>query len=289
MPDSHINRIRRIIQHALRDTSVHAEFERFGAAVDGGKMLRGRLVLDVGSAARTAAAALDRLGAAVELLHGASLLHDDVVDGGTRRRHEPAVWVSEGAKAAVLLGDLMMAAALGLVREAGAQHLDLMTRTLKEMCDAEAEQEFSRHAHLGSWDDCVRIARRKTGSLFGFAAACAAGDNTALAEALNAAGRDLGTAYQLADDMLDAATGPAPTDKSLGTDAASGKLTAVRASALAGIDPARTIADLLANALNALTATPPVQQAWRRYTAAHIQPVIEQFTGAPLDLPSASC
>jgi geranylgeranyl pyrophosphate synthase len=148
------------------------------------------------------------------------------------------------------------------------------------MCDAEAEQEFSRNAHLDSWDDCVRIARRKTGSLFGFAAACAAGDDTALAAALESAGRDLGTAYQLADDMLDTHEDPTLAGKSLGTDAATGKLTAVGASTVAGVDPAVVIASLLDSAEAVLADWPDVQSRWRDYVTNTIQPLVDQFTGA---------
>jgi len=201
------------------------------------------------------------------------------VDGGTERRHAPALWVSEGTKAAVLIGDLMLSVALSLVEKAGAQHLSVLMRALREMCDSEAEQEFSRNVHLDSWADCVRIARRKTGSLFGFAATCAGGTDTALADALEHAGRDLGTAYQLADDMLDAQVDPTLAGKSLGTDAATGKLTAVGASAVEGIDPAIVIAELLNSAEAHLADWPKVQTRWRDYVAAMIQPLIDQFTG----------
>ncbi len=243
-------------------------------------MLRGRLVLQVGAANGTADQSLSRLAAAVELLHGASLLHDDVVDGGTERRHAPALWVSEGTKAAVLIGDLMLSVALLIVEQEAARHLPVLIRALREMCDAEAEQEFSRNAHLDSWEDCVRIARQKTGSLFGFAAACASGNDSALANALELAGRDLGTAYQLADDMLDVHADPTLAGKSLGTDAATGKLTAVGASSVAGVDPSDAIAALLDSAEAALSEWPAVQEKWRDYVAHTIQPLVDQFTRA---------
>ncbi|MBL7076287.1 MAG: polyprenyl synthetase family protein [Kiritimatiellae bacterium] len=278
MADKDTTIIRTTIAEALGQTSVREEFERFGASVDGGKMLRGRLVLQIGSSNGTAETSLCRLAAAVELLHGASLLHDDVVDGGTERRHAPALWVSEGTKAAVLIGDLMLSVALTLVEKEGAQHLAVLMRALREMCDAEAEQEFSRNAHLDSWDDCVRIAQHKTGSLFGFAAACAGGRDTDLADALEQAGRDLGTAYQLADDMLDAHVDPALAGKSLGTDAATGKLTAVGASVVAGINPSIVIAGLLDSAEASLSDWPDVQARWRDYVATTIQPLVDQFT-----------
>ena len=280
IPDCSIEQIRAVIEKAMGQTSLRGEIERFGAAVDGGKMLRGRLVLEVGRAAGATETQLKQLAAALELLHGASLMHDDIVDGGTERRHRDAMWISEGTKAAVLIGDLMLSVALGLVQAGNAARIPVLTRVLAEMCDAEAEQEFASGAHLDSWEDCVRIARRKTGSLFGLAAACAAGSDAALATALESAGRDLGTAYQLADDMLDVSPDPAlVTGKSLGTDAATGKLTAASASAIEGTDPGAVIADLLASAEEALTEWPAVQQAWRDFVGRTIQPVINQFTG----------
>ena len=142
MPDCNIEQIRAVIAKAMGQTSLREEIERFGAAVDGGKMLRGRLVLEVGRAAGTTETQLEQLAAAVELLHAASLMHDDIVDGGTERRHRDAMWISEGTKAAVLIGDLMLSVALGLVQAGNAARIPMLTHALAEMCDAEAEQEY---------------------------------------------------------------------------------------------------------------------------------------------------
>jgi geranylgeranyl diphosphate synthase type I len=280
MPDCSLSGIKAAIAEAMRQTSMAEDIDRLGAAVDGGKMLRGRLVTAIGATTGMTRNRLCRLGAAVELLHGASLLHDDIVDGGTERRHTEALWVSEGTKAAVLVGDLMLSVAMTLIQAEQPARLPTLIRTLKEMCEAEAEQEFCSDTHLDSWEDCLRIARHKTGSLFGLAAACAAGADDTLADALERAGRDIGTAYQLADDMLDVHADPAPTGKSLGTDAATGKVTAATASALEGIDPVTVIADLLDSAEGALADWPEVQQGWRSYVDRAIQPLIEHFTSA---------
>lgn len=167
-----------------------------------------------------------RAGAAVEMLHAASLLHDDIVDGGTRRRGAPALWVSEGARAAVILGDLLMSLAVECIQETLPDRIPLLVATFREMCEAEVEQEFSLLGDDASWARCLSIARRKTGSLFGFAVACAGGDDARLTDALRHTGYALGTAYQLADDFLDTAPDPAAADKTLGTDQLGGKLTA---------------------------------------------------------------
>lgn len=124
----------------------------------------------------------------------------------------------------------------------------------------------------------MRIARCKTGSLFGFAAACAAGSDERLADALERAGSNLGTAYQLADDLLDVCPDPTATGKSLGTDAASGKLTAATVCAAGGPDPAVAIEALLLSAYEELGEWPRVQERWQAYVSHIVEPVIHTFT-----------
>ncbi len=277
--DQDLDAVRGVIMDALRETSLKEEIDRFGSTVSGGKMLRANLVIAVGESSTVSHDALCRLGAAIELLHAASLLHDDIIDGGVERRSTAALWVSDGTKAAVLVGDLLLSIALGLVHESAPERLPSLVRALHEMCDGEAEQEFHSETEPHSWEGCVRIARRKTGSLFGLAAACAGGTDAALAAALERAGRDLGTAYQLADDMLDTCEDPALAGKSVGTDALSGKLTAATASVAAGIDPDTAINELLISAERELSDWPTVQEHWRGYVDGIIRPLVEHFTG----------
>ena len=277
--DQSLDSVRTVITDALRGTSLKEEVDRFGSTVSGGKMLRARLVLTVGESSGVSNAALYRLGAAIELLHAASLLHDDIIDGGVERRSTPALWVSDGTKAAVLVGDLLLSIALGLVQDSASERIPALVTALREMCDGEAEQEFCSGAELDSWEGCVRIARRKTGSLFGLAAACAGGADDALVAALERAGNDLGTAYQLADDMLDTCDDSELAGKSLGTDALTGKLTAATASEATGIDPDTVIDELLSSAERELTRWPHVQQQWNAYVDGVIRPLVRQFTG----------
>src|ERR1035437_8608436 len=239
--DDRLNEVQRIVRDTLQRTSLRGHVARFAPSVGGGKMLRARLILRIGHVADVPRSVLCRTAAAVEMLHAASLLHDDIVDGGTRRRGEPALWVSEGTRAAVLLGDLLVSLAAEEVQNALPSHLPMLVATLHEMCDAQAEQEFCDADADLSWDHCVGIARRKTGALFGFAAACAGGSQPERAEALRRAGYALGTAYQLADDLLDACPAPLVADKSLGTDFATGKLTAATAFTTGGADPRSAI------------------------------------------------
>jgi geranylgeranyl diphosphate synthase type I len=252
--------------------------DRFGGDISGGKMLRARLVLHVAPAAGVPRPAQCRAAAAVEMLQSASLLHDDVVDGGTERRGRPALWVSEGAKAAVLVGDLLVGQAVGFIQGAMPDVMPVLVSTMQEMCDAEVEQEFRLFHEDASWSRCVGIARRKTGSLFGLAARCAAGADPDLAKVLLDAGYAIGTAYQLADDLLDTSRDAGWAGKSLGTDARTGKLTAASSCRGGGPDPAEYVANLLQTAGRDLDRWPAVNAAWTQYAERVVAPVIEQFT-----------
>ncbi len=269
--------VRAQIWTLLKQTALQPYAERFRATLDGGKLLRSRLVQALAGATRQPARLQVHAGAAVEMLHAASLLHDDVVDGGTRRRGAPALWVSEGARAAVILGDLLMSLAVESIQQALPDRIPLLVATFREMCEAEAEQEFSLLGDDASWDRCVSIARRKTGSLFGFAAACAGGDDERLTAALRHAGYALGTAYQLADDLLDASPDPAAADKTLGTDRLGGKLTAASVAPEDAPPIPEAIAALLQDALAPLTPWPVVEQACRTYIADHLSPLIARY------------
>jgi len=252
---------------------------RFQATLEGGKMLRARLVQDLGIAAGQPEQVRVCAGAAVEMLHAASLLHDDIVDGGTRRRGVPALWVTEGARAAVILGDLLMSLAVECVQQTLPDRIPLLVATFREMCEAEAEQEFALFGDDVSRERCISIARRKTGSLFGFAARCAAGTDDTLGVALLRSGTALGTAYQLADDLLDEREDVADAGKTLGSDQRDNKLTATVFRFPGQPDPAAHIKRLLQEADAELEAWPAVQAAWQRYAADVIRPVILSFTG----------
>jgi len=273
--------VREHVWMLLRQTALAPCAERFRPTLDGGKLLRARLVLALGSATRVPDAVLIRAGAAVEMLHAASLLHDDVVDGGTQRRGVPAVWVSEGTRDAVILGDLLMSLAVDCIQAALPDRIPLLVATFREMCEAEAEQEFSLLDADASWGRCVSIARRKTGSLFGFAAACAGSEDARLTAALREAGYAIGTAYQLADDLLDASPDPAAADKTLGTDQLTGKLTAATANPGDAPPVQEAITALLQDAQNQLAPWPLVQQTCSTYADHHLSPLLTRYLTLP--------
>lgn len=275
--DAGAREVRALIEKTICRTSLKSIVNRCGHVSGGGKMLRARLILCVGPAAGVARPVLLGTGAAVEMLQSASLLHDDVVDGGTERRGKPAFWVKEGSKASVLLGDLLVSQAVGHVQSLLPEVMPVLVATLQEMCDAEVEQEFHITSEAGPWEQSVSIARRKTGSLFGLAACCAGGKDVRLSQALRRAGYAVGTAYQLADDLLDTGNDPVLAGKTLGTDALSDKITAATSWRAGGQDPIAYIEELLRASGEELAAWPDVQAAWEQYAGQVIGPVIQSF------------
>ncbi|MDP2989028.1 MAG: polyprenyl synthetase family protein, partial [Kiritimatiellota bacterium] len=279
LPSDGLDAVQAMIMDSLRQTSLAPMIEELSGAIGGGKMLRARLALKVGAATSAPCDTLLRAAAAVEMVHAASLLHDDVIDGGVLRRGIPSFWKKKSVSGAILLGDLLVCKAVQMLDGIENGRLGgMLVRLAGEMCDAEAEQELvtgGSATRLGvasgkawvtergaSWEKCVSVARRKTGSLFAFAAAATDGSDEKRAEALLEAGYRIGTAYQLADDILDVRGTAVGDGKNLGQDALNGKRTSV--SAAGGTDtPARQhIAQLCADSSQLLVAWPPVQEAW---------------------------
>ncbi len=272
-----LDRILALVSEELRPTPLTRLTDGLSVVLGGGKMLRARLALRIGAALGVAEDLAARVGAAVELVHAASLLHDDVIDGGELRRGLPAFWRTYGVRGAILAGDLLLCKAYDLVRIPFAPascSLALVDLT-REMCETEIEQELLLRGVAATHEDALRLARGKTGSLFAFAA-CGAATEPALADALREAGYLAGTAYQLSDDILDVAGDVSLSGKSLGTDAERGKITAVTVNtrdtewALTWIDRAA------ADSATRLAAWPDVQAAWTRCWSAELAPAMER-------------
>jgi len=270
---------RGLMQATLSATTLQPRADEFAPFINGGKMLRATLVFRVGATTGAAETTLRHAAAAVEMIHAASLLHDDVIDGGTLRRGAPSFWVANGTSGAILLGDLLFFKAIHLVRavERGRLLNDFINLA-GEVCEAESEQELLRRRQPSHWREIVSIARRKTGGLFAFAALAAAGRSHDRQDALREAGYLLGTAYQLADDLLDVAGNPRVTGKTSGTDRARAKATA--ADVRSGVAIRRSVAALCRQSAAQLDDWPSVRRAWTAYLAGDILPTLHQFLQA---------
>jgi len=169
------------------------------------------------------------LAVAVELVHTATLLHDDVVDVGDMRRGAPAARCIYGNAASVFAGDWLLIQALRRVRNAGIDDLlDRLLDIIDEMILAESLQ-LERRGHMAAdVDSYFRVVEGKTASVFRWAlyAGGRAGNLAPqLCDALAAFGQDLGVAFQVIDDLLDFSGDEATTGKSLFTDLREGKMT----------------------------------------------------------------
>jgi geranylgeranyl pyrophosphate synthase len=269
--------VRQVMAASLAGTPLHFIVTDYEGLMGNGKMLRARLAFRVGPATGVPYRTLLNASAAVEMIHAASLLHDDVIDGGYLRRGAPSFWVERGIPGAILLGDLLLFKALDLI--CAVEEGRLMPRLVQltgEVCEAEAEQELVLRGTPSGWEQCVSIARRKTGALFAFIGyVCGAGDDL-LARALQESGYKAGTAYQLADDILDATGDPDAVGKTLGSDEARAKTTAAKAAARDRTDPVEAIENLCADSTRALRPWPAVQQAWDAYMAGDFRPTVDQ-------------
>lgn len=187
----------------------------------GAKRLRPRLVLGLGGLAGNFEPTLVALAAAAELIHSASLLHDDVVDTAGERRGRPTANRLHGNPRAVLGGDLVLSLAFVEVQHLAPAVTEAAVRVVAEMSRAallevDVRGDADLVASLGdpaaaraATDTWTAIAEGKTGALFGWcgAAPALAAYWPPLAARLDAFGRRFGVAFQLADDIFDVASG----------------------------------------------------------------------------------
>jgi len=281
--EKYLDEVRTLMADALSETVLRHLASDCKTLVAKGKMLRSRLTYRVGPAADVPHRTLLYAAAAVEMIHAASLLHDDVIDGGFLRRGVPTFWVERGVPGAILVGDLMLFKALDIVSEVEDSRLTRqLIKMTGEVCDAESEQELLLRNTEPTWENCVKIARRKTGALFAFSAYACGGDDEQLSAALLEAGYMIGTAYQLSDDVLDAKGSAAQSGKSHGSDSARSKTTAVTSNQDNQRDPLLYVESLGRRADDLLEPWPDVQAAWRDFMAKDMQPALLQNMQLPV-------
>ncbi|MBX5491707.1 MAG: polyprenyl synthetase family protein [Chloroflexi bacterium] len=190
----------------------------------GGKRLRPALVLLVGRLNHYAVDRLINLAVATELLHTATLLHDDVVDQATRRRGRPALHTQVGNKAAVLVGDYMYGKSAYFATATGSLRvMQLFADCVMLMCQGQIEEGTRRDDSYAdrSIETYFRTISSKTAALFVLACDAAAelsGASAGDAAALHRYGEQLGLAFQIIDDVLDIAGDEQTLGKAVGGD-----------------------------------------------------------------------
>jgi geranylgeranyl diphosphate synthase, type I len=264
-----ISRIRALVVPAMRAAvdTLDDEYMRLiaryqlgwctadGQPVEGGGGKAIRPTLAVLSAEAAGASSADGVppAIAIELVHNFSLLHDDVMDRDTERRHRPTGWVVYGEGQAILAGNAMLTLACEVLAETGAagqRSLPCLFGATQRLISGQSEDLRLEGAPSVDLDDVLRMEAGKTAALLSCAAsigAVAAGASAEMVDGLASFGHELGMAFQLVDDILGVTGDSAVTGKSSSSDVRAGKRSAPIVAALLGDgDPARRLAALLA-------------------------------------------
>ena len=195
----------------------------------GGKRMRPMLTLAGAEVVGYQGTRHHKLAAAVEFIHTATLLHDDVVDGSEQRRGKSAANIVFGNPATVLVGDFLFSRAFELMVEDGSlKVLKILSSASAIIAQGEVDQLTAQRRIETSEERYLHIIGAKTAALFAAAsriAAVVAESGEREERALDDYGRNLGIAFQLVDDAIDYDTGTAAMGKDRGDDFREGKMT----------------------------------------------------------------
>lgn len=220
------------------EIAIRAQVRDFDSAVEpyiayicntSGKRIRPALAILVGGALGEVSENHRKIGVILELIHMATLVHDDIIDGATARRSMPTANSKWGNALAVLLGDALFSHALTLATDFNS--IDIcrkVGKAAREVCQGEIIQTQRRFDLTLSKKDYFQVIEMKTGALFAAAtglSAAVSGLDVESEAKLAAYGMKLGTAYQIYDDCLDLVGSEEIVGKTLRTDLAKGKLT----------------------------------------------------------------
>jgi octaprenyl-diphosphate synthase len=239
-PASSLAKVAKLVQPHLEqvETRIAQQAAAFDPAIEGyvvyaigsrGKRLRPLLTLLAGGATGDINSGHVDLAVIVELIHIATLVHDDVMDEAERRRAQPTANARWGNSLSVLLGDCLFAHALTLSTSFENANIGrAIARTAATVCSGEIIQTQRKFDLNLGVQDYLRIVEMKTGSLFSAASELAAvisEANPGVIERFKNFGFQIGTAYQIYDDCVDLAGTEDATGKTLGTDLRKGKFT----------------------------------------------------------------
>jgi geranylgeranyl pyrophosphate synthase len=211
----------------------HDSHPDLGKALDillssGGKRLRPTITILAGKAINANPKRILTMAASIELLHTATLVHDDLIDGSLLRRGSPTLNSQWSAGATVLTGDFLFASAARLSSDTTSiEALKLFSQTLRTIVNGEISQMFTSRCKAGMNEYYNRIYA-KTASLFETSAAVAGiiGEtSTEIKDSLSVFGREIGMAFQIVDDILDFTGDESVMGKPKGSDLRQGLIT----------------------------------------------------------------
>jgi Geranylgeranyl pyrophosphate synthase len=200
------------------------------AAEPSGKLLRPALLLIGSDFGRVAdAERTERLAAAVEILHVATLIHDDIIDESPLRRGKPSLYASAGVTQAVLAGDWLFSRCFHLAAQsAGPDNTRGLARLIAAICASEISQDMGKYEFSPSKRRYLRTIAGKTAALFSLALYAGASEAKAgrhVEQTLRRAGYCIGMAFQMMDDILDFEADEDVMRKPVGQDIAEGLCT----------------------------------------------------------------
>ncbi len=215
-----IERVEQEIQRLVKEVGYEKAYELF-EKLSGGKRLRARLIEKISGENEKSAL----LAAIVELIHAASLLHDDVIDDAELRRGKPSVNATEGSKVAVMLGDILYSKAFSELVEfdktiAKTISSSVTALSVGEMLDVELAKSFNADEKK-----YMHMLYLKTATLIEAAAACAAMLSGKESKRYALFGKNLGLSFQIIDDILDITADEKTLGKPAMNDFTEGKVT----------------------------------------------------------------
>lgn len=220
--ESELKDVEQILREELSDRNAFVdEVVRYAFQL-GGKRLRPALLLLVGKSLGAATREHLLLATAIEMIHTATLIHDDILDGALFRRHLQTMNLKWDANISVMAGDYLLAKAMEIVTQLDdIQPYRILSRACRKTCYGELFQLGTCARFDLSVDEYYQMIASKTAALL--ESACHLGailstSNPALIEAFRFFGKNLGMAFQIVDDLLDFVGEESQTGKTLGTD-----------------------------------------------------------------------
>ncbi len=245
---SELSEVVAIIEDAVRVEGFPVSDALLELVRANGKMLRPALLLASAGFGRADPERIRRLAAAVELLHTATLVHDDYLDGASLRRGVRTLHERFNPMTAVLAGDFLLSRCFRLAADATSpDNAKALAALIEAICLAEIRQDLGKYDYSADLRRYRRTVAGKTAALFSLACqagAVEAGCKPEVAQRLRRAGYDIGMAFQVIDDILDFEGDERVVRKPLGRDVAEGLSTLPLAYALAERGP--ELAPLLA-------------------------------------------
>ena len=222
--------VKELIKEQLASYAHAPELHRLLGSFDScsGKMLRSGLVLLSGSSVGEITDGHIHFAAIVEMIHNATLLHDDVIDEGRQRRGAPTVNSLWGNESAVLLGDFLLSKVFRMCADLEPKIIRIIASAAVCTCEGELRQTIQKCNWQLSEAEYIDIITEKSGALFSSACelgALLAGADETQARSLADFGLNVGIAFQMTDDLLDIIGDESKTGKTLGSDVDKDKLT----------------------------------------------------------------